>query len=305
MRGPPEWFARSLALAPEERDLAVQGARIHYARWRGGGAATLVFVHGGAAHLHWWTPLAAFFVPRYDVVALDLSGHGDSDWRDAYSREVWAAEVLAVASDASPARAPVLIGHSMGGLVSLEAAAQPASPVRGLVVVDSPVRAPSLASPAPPIHIRALPTYPDLATALARFRLIPAQPCANAFLLEYAARGSLRTLAGGDVTYKFDPRITEATSQRTAWDALAAVRCPKALVYGEESTVLTPDMRKPLVPRFPPDLVAAVPAAHHHVPMDAPEAFAAAVVAFLDRWIDLETGSSAPTATCQSSGCHG
>ena len=52
--------------------------------WSGGGSpagAGLVFVHGGGAHAHWWTHVAASFAGEFRVLAIDLSGHGDSGHR--------------------------------------------------------------------------------------------------------------------------------------------------------------------------------------------------------------------------------
>jgi pimeloyl-ACP methyl ester carboxylesterase len=279
---PPEWFTRSLGLPYEVADVVVRGARIRYARWAAGQGPPILFVHGGAAHLQWWTPLVGFFVPPYDVVAVDLSGHGDSAWREAYTRDLWAEEVIAVARDAWPGRPPVIVGHSLGGLVSIAAAAREGGALRGLVVVDSPVRAPD-SPPGDVPRIRSLPTYPDLASATARFRLIPSQPSGNADMLAHAARHSFH-VSPGEVRHKFDPRITEATAARSAWDDLSRVVGPRALVYGTESAVLTPDMRGPLRALFPPDCVAGIPGAYHHVPMDVPEAFAAATLRFAAAW---------------------
>jgi pimeloyl-ACP methyl ester carboxylesterase len=279
---PPEWFTRSIGLPHEEAAVVVRGARVHYARWGAGSGTPLLFVHGGAAHLHWWTPLVGFFVPPCDVVAVDLSGHGDSGWREAYTRATWAEELIAVARDAWPDRRAVIVGHSLGGLVSITAAACEGAAVRGLIVVDSPVRAPD--SPVVDVpRIRSVPTYPDLASAMARFRLIPPQPVAQHDMLAYAASHSFR-VSPGEVRYKFDPRITEATADRPAWADLAQVRCPHALVYGTESAVLTPEMRGPLSALFPPDAVVGIEGAYHHVPMDAPDAFAAAVLRFAAAW---------------------
>ena len=54
------------------------------------------FASGGGAHAHWWTHVAATFARDLRVVALDLSGHGDSGHRDEYDIELWASEVMAV-----------------------------------------------------------------------------------------------------------------------------------------------------------------------------------------------------------------
>src|SRR5688572_17202095 len=116
MSGPvPQWFQHALNAPREERRVDVQGCSIHYLRWGDPSKPGLVLVHGGAAHAHWWAFLAPMLTRGYHVVALDLSGHGDSGHRPQYPYAVWCEEILAVARDAGMTHPPVLVGHSMGG----------------------------------------------------------------------------------------------------------------------------------------------------------------------------------------------
>src|SRR5690606_32376107 len=101
----------------------VEGTPVHYLAWGEPDRRGLVFVHGGGAHAHWWTHIAAHYSRQYRVVALDLSGHGGSGRREQYSLELWAEEVLAAAADAGVDGSPVVVGHSMGGFVSIATAA--------------------------------------------------------------------------------------------------------------------------------------------------------------------------------------
>ena len=79
----PRWFRDALAATPRDREIEVEGTPIHYLEWGEPDRPGLVFVHGGAAHAHWWSPIAPLFLREYRVVALDLSGHGDSGRREA------------------------------------------------------------------------------------------------------------------------------------------------------------------------------------------------------------------------------
>ena len=108
----PAWFRSALAVPFEQRSITVDGCDINYLQWGEQVDAGLVFVHGGGAHAHWWTHVAATFGPRVRCVALDLSGHGDSGRRDDYTLAAWTDEVVAVAEAAGIER-PVLIGHSI------------------------------------------------------------------------------------------------------------------------------------------------------------------------------------------------
>src|SRR5690606_6171037 len=81
---PPQWFTTALATPAEQASTTVDGAAIAYRSWGSGAERGLVLVHGGAAHSWWWDHVAPLLAGSGKVVALDLSGHGDSDRRDSY-----------------------------------------------------------------------------------------------------------------------------------------------------------------------------------------------------------------------------
>jgi pimeloyl-ACP methyl ester carboxylesterase len=138
----PEWFQEALATPFREGWTSVAGPDIHYLEWGRRGTPGLVFVHGGAAHAHWWSFLAPMFATDWHAVALDLSGHGESGRRDVYSHEAWADEVLAVTDAAGFPGPPVVVGHSLGGMVTIQTAATHGDRLAGAVIVDAPVRRP-------------------------------------------------------------------------------------------------------------------------------------------------------------------
>jgi pimeloyl-ACP methyl ester carboxylesterase len=96
-----------------------------------------VFVHGWASDLSSWeAQVPAVVAAKQRVIAVDLPGHGRSDHPDAaYTPERLARGVLAVLKQEQVAN-PVLVGHSMGGLV-VRYVAQQMPATRGLVIVDS------------------------------------------------------------------------------------------------------------------------------------------------------------------------
>ena len=119
------------------------------------GAPGVVLVHGTAAHARWWdhiapflqggtsgegaSPDGAYHNSGLRVVAMSMSGHGDSDWRDHYGIDQWAAEVMAVAASARIAGPPVIVGHSLGGGVALYTAGRYGGALGGIVVIDTTV----------------------------------------------------------------------------------------------------------------------------------------------------------------------
>lgn len=115
---------------------ARDGVRIVY-DVRGQGDTTLLFVHCWSCDRTFWREQADAFVGRYRVVTLDMAGHGESG-RD---RKSWTiaglgADVAVVAGKLKLKRI-VLVGHSMGGAVALEAARLLKGRVLGVIAVDT------------------------------------------------------------------------------------------------------------------------------------------------------------------------
>lgn len=279
----PAWFRRAIAYEPTDAWVDVDGTRIHYLRWGRPGRPGIVFVHGGAAHAHWWSHIAPFFVGAHTVTAIDLSGHGDSDRREEYTLDDWCDEVAAVAADAELLR-PVVVGHSMGGFVTVATAARHPGLLGGAIIVDSPIKEvdAEVGAARAGEQFRRAKVYSDPAEAIARFRTVPPQDVYLPYVTEHVARHSLRRVPEG-WTWKFDTRIF-IPRRREAAELLARVRCRVALLRCEHGLV-TPDIGDYMydkLGRVAP--VVELPDAGHHPMLDVPLILVTAVRALLADW---------------------
>ena len=100
-------------------------------------APWILFLHGGGQTRQSWSAALGEAVRRgYRAVSLDLRGHGDSDWSSEghYSLDRFTADVREVIKYIGGE--PVLVGASLGGLISIPIAASVPPPARALVLVD-------------------------------------------------------------------------------------------------------------------------------------------------------------------------
>lgn len=104
---------------------------------RTGSGPALVLIHGITESRHSWDPLVPALAESYDVLAVDLRGHGDSPAGDVYDPISMATDVAETAA-AAGMTAPLVVGHSLGGIVA-SAFAAVARP-RAVVNVDQPLR---------------------------------------------------------------------------------------------------------------------------------------------------------------------
>ena len=126
------------AFAADELETATatsrDGVRIEYAIG-GEGGPTLVFIHGWTCDRSYWSEQLPYFVRGHKVIAVDLAGHGASGAeRDDYTMRSFGEDVAAAVGDEESV---ILIGHSMGGPVALQAARLLGDRVLGIVAVDS------------------------------------------------------------------------------------------------------------------------------------------------------------------------
>ena len=286
----PAWFRRALAVPFHDEWTAVDGARVHLLTWGEPGRRGMVFVHGGGAHAHWWSHVAALFAGDFRVVAVDLTGHGDSDHRDRYSLDQWTEEVMAAAEAGGVDGPPVVVGHSMGGFVTIATAARHADRLAGAIICDSPVSAPDAEVSAARVGsaFGAPRTYPTVDAALERFRTVPPQAHYLDYVIDHVARRSVHPVDGG-WQWKFDRGIfaqfAEAGSIRaSALPYLPQVRCRLALLRSENGLV-TADIGAEMyeaLGRVAP--VIEIPEAGHHAMLDQPLILLTALRTLLADW---------------------
>jgi pimeloyl-ACP methyl ester carboxylesterase len=112
------------------------GAHIEY-RTYGKGDLAVILIHGWATDANYWHAQFDPLKTRYTVVAIDLAGHGaSSNKRTDWSMENYGEDVATVARTL-PNPQIVLVGHSMGGTVALEAAPRIGERVIGIIAVDA------------------------------------------------------------------------------------------------------------------------------------------------------------------------
>jgi pimeloyl-ACP methyl ester carboxylesterase len=288
----PSWFRKALAVPFTDHFVTVGGAEVHYAAWGERGRRGLVFVHGGGAQCHWWTHIAARFAREFRVVAIDLTGHGDSDHRPSYALEQWTDEVVAAAADAGIDGRPVVIGHSMGGFVTIATAARHPEHLAGVIICDSPVTTPDP-------EVQSFHTndsfgrprvYATVDDALSRFRTVPPQDHNLDFIIDHIARRSMRPADASEGTgwvWKFDRMIFQSFGggmRGIAKPYLPQIRCRFALLrsqYGLVTRGIGTEMYEALGRVAP---VIELPEAGHHAMLDQPLVLLTAIRALLADW---------------------
>jgi pimeloyl-ACP methyl ester carboxylesterase len=139
---PPPATAAAPAASPADAEgapriaIAPDGVHVQY-RVYGKAEPALVFVHGWSCDSNYWREQLAAIERKYTLVTVDLAGHGGTDG----NRTDWTiarfGQDVATALSAVPNQQVILVGHSMGGPVAIEAARLLKSRVIGIIGVDT------------------------------------------------------------------------------------------------------------------------------------------------------------------------
>ncbi|MFB7368499.1 alpha/beta fold hydrolase [Streptomyces sp. NPDC056222] len=133
-------FVRPLAafLDPEVRTVTVDGIRLAYRVWGSADAAPVVLVHGRGGSNADWTRIAEELATDRRVYAVDLRGHGLSDWTGPYGFDVFRDDLRGFLKELDLVGADV-VGHSMGGAASYLLAMDEPGLIGRLVLEEAPV----------------------------------------------------------------------------------------------------------------------------------------------------------------------
>ena len=122
--------------------LSRDGVRLAFQE-HGSGSPPMVFVHGWCCDHTYFAPQAEHFAAQHRVVSVDLRGHGASDKPEQEYTMAGFADDLDWLCDQLGIERPVVVGHSMGGVIAFEMAARHPARVGAVVAVDSPVVPPA------------------------------------------------------------------------------------------------------------------------------------------------------------------
>jgi pimeloyl-ACP methyl ester carboxylesterase len=279
----PEWFSWAIGQQPQSHYVETNGNRLHYLEWNAqdGHKPVLLFVHGLRAHAHWWDFIAPFFIEGHRVIALDLSGMGDSGWRPKYSATLLAKDVTSFI-EALGLAAPTVVAHSYGGLCTLRAASMRPELFGRVVVLDTFVIFAGETIFLDPPRVGGGKPYESPAAARQRYRLLPPQPDPAAALLDHIAYHSMRETDDG-VRWKFDPGLNGVDIHLYDGDEmLGKISAPVDYCYGDSSALVQAHHARRIVDALPNARgPIAIAEAHHHLMLDQPLALVSTLRALL------------------------
>jgi len=237
---------------------------------------TLVFIHGsGGNHTDWilqYTPLKNAF----NVAAIDLPGHGQSDGpgeQEVGAYATWVKKILAELGIAEP----VLIGHSLGAAICLSFAILQGSDIAAVVALGGGIR-----MPVNPVILEGLREDPAAVISLAA-----------KFSLARPNRERLSELLATTLS-RVDPSILLgdflACSRMDIRSSAAGIKVPVLALCGAEDKMTPPALAEQIVAHIPGAGLALIPGAGHFAMLENPEEFNRVLTDFVHSLPSLPPG---------------
>ena len=281
---------------PADRYFTSDGLKLHYVEWGNPDHDSLILVHGNRDQSRSWDFFVAALLAQashpFHIVALDLRGHGDSDWLSperGYRHEDFLLDLAGLARRLGKDSC-ALIGHSLGGSATVLFAGAFPTQVRKLIMIEATGPYARRDEQVPQLLAQWLegsgeeaqnffyPTVEEAAKAIQnRFPKIPDEAALH------MARFGTRTTDQG-LAWKYDPRLRfrslSSFSENQVGAFIQRINCPALLICGGEGEF----KRSPRVSRiglFKNLRVVEISGAGHHVPHERPGELAKIVYPFL------------------------
>ncbi|MEZ5658018.1 MAG: alpha/beta hydrolase [Burkholderiaceae bacterium] len=265
------------------------GMRLHHIEWGPLDAPVLVTLHGLRSYSQTFAGVAGALGDRWRVISLDQRGRGESSWDPQHRYETHTyADDIAAWVDALGLQRFHLLGHSMGGANAIVYAARAPERVISLTLEDMGPGASGGSAGGARIKAELARTpkrFGDWDEAARFWRSI--RPGVTEEAIASRVRHSLREQAPGEIVWRHDQDGIAAARLANPpvdlWPHITRITCPMLLLRGADSDFVTADIADQMQARCPALERVDVPGAGHYVHDDAPQAFHAALIEFLER----------------------
>ena len=270
-----------------DRHVEVAGLKLHLQDYGTAGKPPMLCVHGSAAHAHWFDFVASGFTGDYHVMAPDLRGHGDSEWdrspEPEYNYDRYAADIHAL-TEKLDLRDFILVGHSMGGLVSIVYTATYPGRARAFVMVDSTVNMPAdRVATMNAVGSREGSSYDTQEAFVANYKVRPSGSSATPEIVRHLALHSGRQFDDGRWRNKVDRNVYARRVGKNLMPYWADIKIPALLMKGDRSGRVSPEVIAGVQAQAPQVEVAEVSGCDHHVTLDNPHGFVAVLSKYLNK----------------------
>lgn len=257
-----------------------EGRRIHYLDWGATDKPAFVMLHGISRSGHSYDHIAPHFLDEYRVIAMDLRGHGESDWspNGAYLVEDFVKDLHALVEQLG-LRDVVLTGCSMGGRVVQVYAGMYPDRVRKVIVADvGPERPEEVTTGLTARITREMEGWASEDELFASLRRNPTR--VSETIHRTWVRFDTKKLPNGRIAWKYDPNVTKGLGPIELWNYIERIKAPTLYVVGGRSRLVPAETQEQLR-AFPTVEVVTIPEAGHYPHEETPEIFVAVVKAFL------------------------
>jgi len=265
-----------------DRYVTVNGLRIHYLDFGGDGKQPLIMLHGIGRVAHTFDHVASHFNQNYHVMAVDMRGHGDSDWdpKAAYLVEDYVKDIEGLAQQLR-LRNIVIWGNSTGGRVAQVFAGLHPDLVAAVIAEDvGPERPREIAdgftSRLKQEDEKGWATEDELFAQLKT----GSPRTADEILRAYAHFGSKKR-PDGRVIWKRDPGIGNGFVPTELWRFVRQIKSPIIYVLGGRSTIVPAATQEELRKTLPQVQIVTMPGLGHYPSEENPKDFLPIVDGFL------------------------
>jgi esterase len=265
----------AMALPAEGMIAGAGGVGVHYLEWPTGTTAhrAVIFLHGGGLHAHTFDVVGNLLRDQARCLALDLRGHGESDWSPGHCGSEETADDISATVAQLGLTQVVVVGHSLGGIGAIAWAARRPAELAGLVVVDVGPDLENSATASINGFITSQPSFADLEE-------LDDLPGGD------SVAANLRWRDDGRLVFKYDDsQFRPGGSRISVGDDMRAlarrIDCPATILRGARSKVFSDEAAAELAALIPGATWRIVEDAGHTIQSSNPRGLATAITDLL------------------------